>query len=240
MKMKRIIRLCILFTITILGISCSNSASFNGDEEKVKNVTTKCYKYPAGTMNFTEIKLIRNITVQDSINYFLKYSDEIINDHDAAVQKLNTWIGQKESKAYSDWDVDTEIKRWTEELHRYVDAYDGKAVSESWPHEYVYRKLYEFRQMDSNKVLGKIYTITYTQRGSKPITDIRSFDAEITKSIASYAYIEAVQQPASRNLEKIHFKRYNSNSTNEELQEATFIKEGGDIKEFDENGNPVK
>ena len=219
----------VLFATGILGISCTNN-SFTGDEEKVKNVTTKSLNYPSGTMNFTEIKLIRNITVQDSINYFLKYSDEIVHDHEAAIQKLNSWLGQKGSKSYSDWDVDAEIKRWTEELNRYVDAYEGKTVSESWAHEFVYRKLYEFRQMDPNNVLGKIYTITYTLKGSKPITDIRSFDANITKSINAYAYIEAVRKPVEKDLEEIHFKRVGSNSTEEEeLQEANFIKEGGEI-----------
>lgn len=237
--MKRIIILNSTLLIgAIIGLGCSSSNNFSGDEEKVKNVTIQAYarNYKPSTMNITAIKLLQNITVEDSMNYFLQYSDEIIHDHDAAVQKLNYWLDQKQSKSYSDFDVNAEIARWTDELNKYVDAYEGgKTFSEKWAYEYVYKKLYEFRQMEPDKVLRKIYSVTYTVTGmSKSITEIRSFDADITTTFGTYSDMERINWlvKQQRDPEKIHFNRPGENR--KELPDAGFIREGGEIKDFDE------
>ncbi len=234
--MKRIIRIYFLFTITILGISCSNSANFTGDEEKVKNAFIKSRGIKPELFSFSEIRLIRDVTVEDSINYFLGSTNEIIKAHDETLQKLNDWISlkQKEANSYSQWDHDAYIQKFTDDLNRFANSYNGDFSGESWMYDYTYRKLYRLRQMDRNKVIGKIYSITYTLN-KKMQTQIWCFDADITTTVGGMLDDEATNKPEQRDLEKIHFKRYEEASEEEELPEAKFIQEGGEIQNFDED-----
>ncbi|MNJ86445.1 hypothetical protein D3C87_39410 [compost metagenome] len=89
--MKRIIiQNFLLLAIGVLGISCSNKLDTN--EEKVKQAFIKSRGIKPELFSFSEIKFLRNVTVEDSINYFLQASDEIIKLHNETEQKLNDWI----------------------------------------------------------------------------------------------------------------------------------------------------
>jgi hypothetical protein len=237
--MKQIIILnCLLLAMLTTGISCSGSN--NGDEEKVKTAFIKSRGIRPELFSFSEIKLVRDVTVEDSINYFLGSTDAITKAYDETLQSLNGWIAlkQKEANSYSEWNHDSYIQKFTDELNRFADSYDGKFSEESWMYDYTYRKLFRLRQMDRDKVVGKIYSITFTLN-KKTQTQIWCFDANITTTIGGVLDDEMAKKPIQRDLEKIHFKRYEEISK-EELPEAEFIQEGGDIQEFDENGNPVE
>lgn len=231
--MKRFIILkSTLLILTFLGISCSGSNSFDGDGEKVKSAFIKSRGIKPELFSFSEIKFIRNVTVEDSINHFLGATDKIIKAHDETLRKLNDWISlkQKEANSYSEWNHDEYIQKYTSELKQFSDAFDGKFSEESWMYDYTYRKLYRLRQMDSNKVLGKIYSITYTLN-KKTQTQIWCFDPNITTTVGGMLDDEMVKKPLQGDVENIHFKHYDGTSKEEELPEATFIQEGGEIQE---------
>ena len=240
--MKRIIILnFLLLTLSVLTMSCS--PRFDGDEEKAKNAFIKSHGIKPELLSFSEIKLIRNVTVEDSINYFLGATGEIIKAHDETLKKLNDWVAlkQKEANSYSQWNHDSYIEKFTNEANRFTDAFEGRFSDDSWAYDYTYRKLYRLRQMDRNKVIGKIYSITYTLN-KKTQTQTWCFDVDITSTIGGALDEESIKKPSPGELDKIHFRRYDLSSHNKEKEthKIEFIHEGGEIEEFDENGNPVK
>lgn len=228
----------ILIILSLITISCSTST--NVDEEKVKSAFLKSRGFKTELVSFTEIKLIRNITAQDSINILLKASDEIIKDHDATMQKINEWteLKEKEANSYSQWDHDSYIKKFTDELNMFTDAYEGKFSDETWKYYYTYSKLYRLRKMDPTKIVGRIYSITYIMN-KKTQMQVWLFDSEITATIGGILSEEDTMEPEQRDIEKIHFERYEFRK-NEDIPDAEFIHEGGDMQEFDGSGNSIK
>lgn len=217
--------------IVLSGVAMSCSTSVNGDSEKVKSAFIKSRSIKAQLVSFTEVKFIRNVTVQDSINLLLKTSDEIIKDHDATMQKIKEWtaLKEKEANSYSQWDHDSYIQKFTNELNMFADAYEGQFSDETWKYYYTYSKLYRLRKMDPTKVVGRIYSITYVMN-KKAQTQLWLFDAEITTTVGGVLSDEDTIEPEHGDIEKIHFKSYTSRK-DEEVPKAEFIHEGGDIQE---------
>lgn len=206
--MKRIIILnYLLLTLPIITFACSES--FDDDGEKVKTAFIQTRGINPKFTTFSEIKFIRNVTVQDSINDFLEATDEIISDYNSTLQGINHWteLKKKEANSYTVYNHDSYIQKFTDELNMFADAYEGKFSNDLWKHYYTYSNLYRLRKMDPSKIVGKIYSITYTTRsGTK--TESWLFDSEITKTIGSVLYDIDLKVREQRDMEKIHFKRY--------------------------------
>jgi hypothetical protein len=229
--MKRTIALYFIFLVLpIVAISCS--ASLDADGEKVKTAFIKSRGLRPEFVSFSEIKLVRNVTAEDSINYFLETTDNITKDYNETLQAIVHWteLKKKEANSYSVYNHDSFIQKFTDELNMFADAYDGKFTNEQWKYYFVYSKLYRLRKMDPTKVVGKIYSITYsTKSGAK--TEFWLFDAEITTTIGGVLNPEDTKAHEHRNLEKIHFERYKEAQKEENMPEAEVIQEGGDIQE---------
>jgi hypothetical protein len=178
-----------LFTALSLGLfSCSNSTSLDADGEKVVKAL-KIY-YSKEIHDFSEIKLLRNVTAEDSLNFLLKdekFLEKIIADYKLRLENVQRGIANPYYSGVSVYNVDEEIDK----INRYADAFDGIFDGGEWDHkEFPYHNFYKnlsrYKSMAKDKVIAKIYSVTYKRKdGEKWKTEHWVLKPDLSEYITS-------------------------------------------------------
>lgn len=159
---KMIFMLLIAFSTGLTG--CSSSTQLDADGEKVVQALKTFYNKEIH--EFSEIKLYRDVTAEDSLNFLLKdenFLEKIIADYEVSSHNVQVFI-ENRNLSFTQWQIDNSI----EKINRYADAYFGKFDGGDWgsefPYERFYRHLTRYKNMPKDKVLAKIYSVTFKRK----------------------------------------------------------------------------
>lgn len=159
---KMIFMLLIAFSTGLTG--CSSSAQLDADGEKVVQALKTFYNKEIH--EFSEIKLYRDVTAEDSLNFLLKdenFLAKIMADYENRLHNVQVVI-ENRNLSFTHWQIDNSI----EKINRYADAYFGKFDGSEWesqfPYERFYRNLTRYKDMPKDKVIAKIYSVTFKRK----------------------------------------------------------------------------
>lgn len=201
------------FTLaSILLLSCSGSIQFGADEEKVKNTFLKVREFKPELCEFFEIKLVRNVTAEDSLYYNLNmpsFIEELIADYNRTLANLKNRIAKRNdpSQQYKEFQEGW-LEDDIEEVNRFANAFDGKFDDKEWKYKRLYRDVYRLKNLPPDKVLGKIYSITYKHRDIEKSTVLYVYHPNLEKTNGGTIDLERTEPAPKFDLEMIHFKPY--------------------------------
>lgn len=205
----------ILLTVTLGVISCSSSVKFDADGEKVLKYLKDARYYPPTGQDFLEVKLVKTITAEDSLNIILSNEsllNKIITDYNRTLESIKYNIANPSDLNYS-------VEESITEINRYADAFDGKFDDVEWDrlfaYKYFFKNLYRYRTAQKDQVLVKVYRIRYTKKLYDDREAVEKTDYFLMKPNLEGNYegkkgVEVTNAIPKSNfdIEKLHFKQF--------------------------------
>ncbi len=203
------------FSILMLTIgiaSCSsNSTQIDEDGDKVIQTLAKSQRYRVNGDNgqeFSEVKLIRDITVEDSLN--LKLNEpivkEIIEVHTRMLENIKYQISKEADPTYA-YDANSSVEEKIDEINQFADAWSG-TFSDKFYFNMYYKRIFRLKNLPKGQVIAKVYSVTHKRKidDKEWSTDYWVMSPDLSTCLAKIENEQTKQIPKSTTgLEKIHF-----------------------------------
>jgi hypothetical protein len=200
-----------ILMLSIGAISCSNSTEFGGDEGKVLETLAKGQFYHVSGDNgqeFSEVKLIRDITAEDSLNLLLNEPTvkKIIEEHNRMLENIQYQISKESDPTYA-YDASSTVEERIDEINQFADAWAGTFNDKFYFNTY-YKNIYRLRNLPKDQVIAKVYTVTHKRKidDKEWSTDYWLMSPDLSACLGKIQAEQTGEIPKSTiDIEKIHF-----------------------------------
>lgn len=192
-------------------ISCSNSIQLGEDGDQVIETLAKGQFYLVDGDNgqeFSEVKLIRDITAEDSLNLLLNEPTvkKIIEEHDRMLENIKYQISKQADPTYA-YDASSTVEERIDEINQFADAWSG-TFNEKFYFKTYYKNIYRLKNLPKGQVIAKAYSVTHKRKidDKEWSTDYWVMSSDLSVCLAKIQVEQTKEVPKSTtDLEKIHF-----------------------------------
>ena len=198
--------------LTIGIASCSsNSTQIDEDGEKVIQTLAKGQFYRVEGDNgqeFSEVKLIRDITVEDSLNFLLNEPTvkKIIEEHTRMLENIKHQITNEADPTYA-YNGSSTIEERIDEINQFADAWAG-AFNDKFYFNTYYKNIFRLKNLPKDQVIAKAYSVTHKRKidDKEWSTDYWLMSPDLSTCLGKLEVEQTKPIPKSKNdIEKIHF-----------------------------------
>jgi hypothetical protein len=223
---QTILKNCLFALTSIVAISCSNSIQLGEDGDKVIQILSKGQFYRVEGDNgqeFSEVKLVREITAGDSLNFLLSNETvkHIIEEHDRMATNIQYQITKEADPSYA-YNGSSSVEERIDEINQFADAWNG-TFSEKFYFKLYYQQIFRLKNLPKDKVIAKIYSVKHKRKIDDKdwSVDYWVMSPDLSTCFSKIDVEQTKLIPKSKNdIEKIHFDYV--------IDERNFISSGVD------------
>lgn len=208
---QAILKNCLFVITSIFAISCSNSIQLGEDGDKVVQTLSKGQFYRVDGDNgqeFSEVKLIRDVTAEDSLNFMLNEPtvNKIIEEHDRMAENIRYQITNESDPSYA-YNGSSSVEERIEEINQFSDAWAG-TFNDKFGFNNYYKHIFRLKNLPKTQVLAKVYSVKHKRKidDKKWSIDYWIMSPDLSTCFAKIDLEETNPIPKTKvDIEKIHF-----------------------------------